>query len=397
MSAHQLQRNIRWYGFFQALREPLFWGPIVIYYIQHVSGMALADVYAMEAVVVLLVVVMQVPTGALADVIGRKKTVLIGSLLLVADGCLFGLASSPLLIWLANVVWAIGFCLTSGADSSLLYDLLAEAGQAHRYKQVQGRTTAYRFVLIAFSSIAAGYLLNLNIRFPIWLSMPGVVAACVFLCLIKEPPRAEVSNGVKESWNLMKLSVLFVANNRRVKWIIAYVVLLGVVGKVWFFTYNPYFELVKLPLQYYGWIFFGLNLVAAIFSFGADWLSRKLSNWFSIVLMLALTGVPIILMSLVVVAPMALLTLLQNGVRGYLKPFSEHFMHDQLDSANRATVMSVLGAVDGLAQFFLLGLFGLLLKGLPLTRGLLVLGLATVVIGLYLLLQYRKIFKPKPR
>lgn len=395
METKQLRRNIRLYGFFQALREPLFWGPIIIYYIQHVSGMSLPDIYVMESIVVLLIVVMQVPAGALADVIGRKKTVLIGSLLMVADACLFGLASGPLLIWLANIVWAVGFSLVSGADTSLLYDILAEAGQTERYKKFQGRATAYSFALIAFSSIASGYLLALNIRYPLWLSLPGILAAYFALCLIKEPRRATSSNGVKQSWNLMKLSVLFVANSRCVKWIIAYVVLLGVVGKVWFFTYNPYFELVNLPVQYYGWIFFGLNAVAAVFSFSADWLSRKLSNWFSIVLMLALTGAPIILMSLIVAAPMALLTLLQNGVRGYLKPFAEHFMHDQLDSANRATVMSVLGAVDSLAQFVFLGLFGLILKSLALTQSLFLLGLATVVIGLYLLVLYQRIFKPK--
>ena len=145
---------------------------------------------------------------------------------------------------------------------------------------------------MALTSLSVGYLAGVHMRLPVLLGIPGILAAVAVVANMVEPPRTK---STAKHWDLMKLSVLFVANNRKVKWIIAYAVLLTVIGKVWFFTYNPYFELVHLPLAMYGWVFFGLNLVAAIFSWGAAWLAKHVPASTSIASMVVLTGVPIVL------------------------------------------------------------------------------------------------------
>lgn len=395
MSEKKIQRNIMLYGFFQALRESLFWGPILIYYMQRVAAMSLSGIYLMESCVVIFVFLLQVPTGALADLIGRRKTILLGSLFLAADCLLFSLANNQMMIWLADGLWAIGYSLASGADSSLLYDSLVQLGKTHEFKKIEGRSISYRFMLIAIASIFSGYLAKVNIRLPVLLGLPGLLVTCAIAYFFVEPTRIANTYNAKNHWQMMKLSVLFVANNQRVKWIIAYVVLLGVAGKVWFFTYNPYFELVGLPLAYYGWLFFGINLVAAVFSFSANWLDKRLPAFLSLSFMVGLTGVPILLMASIVALPMVLLVLLQNVVRGYLKPFMGHFLHDHLDSENRATVASIQAAIDAFAQFIFLGLFGLILKIFPLTGSLMLLGAVTLIFGLYLLIRFPMIFRPK--
>jgi len=395
MNELKVKQNIRLYSFFQALREPLFWGPIIIFFIQHVAGMSLSDIYVMEAVVVLLIFMFEVPTGALADVIGRKKTILVGSLLLTLDTVMFALAAGPAMIWTANIIWAIGFSLVSGADSSFLYDSLAAIGQTERFKKIQGRSRSYCLLLIAFGSIATGYLATVDLRLPVLLGIPGLLIMTLVVLWFKEPPRSNNGYSVKQHWNLMKLSVLFVVNSKRVKWIIAFVVLISVVSKIWFFTYNPYFELVGLRLEYFGWIFFGMNLIAAIFSFGADWISKKVPIFTSLVLMIALNSIPILLMALFASLPMVLLVLFENVVRGYISPFTDHFLHDQLEAENRATVLSIQSAVRGLAHFIFLGLFGLALNVISLLTCLLLLGIATSLVGLYLLMLYKKVFRSR--
>jgi hypothetical protein len=284
--------------------------------------------------------------------------------------------------------------LVSRADSSLLYDTLKAAGQTEKFKRIQGRSIGFRLFLVALASIMVGYLAEVQIRLPLFLCLPFMAANCLITYLFVEPQRSQNHYGLKKHWDLMKLSILFVSNNKKVKWIIGYIVLIGVVSKIWFFTYNPYFELVGLPLKYFGYLFFGMNLIAALFSFFADKISRKLSDFVSLVLMVVLLGGPIVLMAAVVALPSVLLVLVQNIVRGYLKPFTDHFLHDRLNSENRATVMSVKSAVNGLGQFVFLGLFGLMLGMFSLTDSLLMLGVASLVISGYLLVRYQKIFKP---
>ncbi|MEK7518524.1 MAG: MFS transporter [Patescibacteria group bacterium] len=389
MEQKLILRNLKLYAWFQALREPLFWGPVLITYIQQIGRMSLSQIYVMESIVVVAVMLLQIPGGAIADRIGRKRTMVIGMSILVLDSVLFGIGDSPAWMWAANLAWAFGYSLVSGADSALLYDTLVAAGRTDDFKRIEGRTIAYRLLLMALTSLSVGYLAGVHMRLPVLLGIPGILAAVAVVANMVEPPRTK---STAKHWDLMKLSVLFVANNRKVKWIIAYAVLLTVIGKVWFFTYNPYFELVHLPLAMYGWVFFGLNLVAAIFSWGAAWLAKHVPASTSIASMVVLTGVPIVLMALIIAAPMVVLVLMQNVVRGYLKPFMGHFLHDHLDSDNRATVASVQSAVDGFGQVVLLGIFGLVLQVVSLPASLLLLGVFTLVAGGALLVAYPRVF-----
>ncbi|MFA6587479.1 MAG: MFS transporter [Patescibacteria group bacterium] len=400
MDKFQAKRNLILYGIFQALREPLFWGPIIILYLQQMGHMSLSSIYLVESITMLLLIVLQIPTGALADLLGRKNTMIIGSILVVLDNVLFALVDSLAMVLVANLVWAVGFAFVSGADSSFLYDTLAVTGETEKYKKIEGRTTGIRLLLIALTSIFVGYLASVNLRLPVWLGIPGMVMALLVVCLMKEPPRPKHVNGepaYRQHWSLMKLSVLFVANSKKLKWIIAYTVLLGVIGKAWFFTYNPYFEMLKLPLHYYGWIFFAVNVVAAIFSYGSDWLAKKLTEKTNVLGMVMLTGVPIILLSALVYWPMVVLVLTQSMVRGHLRPFMGHFLHDHLDSENRATVVSIQAAVDGFGQFAFFGIFGLALKAISLTTTLFGLGMFSLLLGGYLYVKYLKIFHPKAK
>lgn len=393
MDTKQAQRNVALYYFFQLLREPLFWGPILISYIMAVSRMTLSEIYAMEAICLVGIMLLEVPSGALADLLGRRRTIFIGSALFIADNLVFALADSKLMIWSANLIWVVGFSLVSGADSSLLYDSLKVLGQEDDYKKIEGRSTAYRFLLAAACSVFVGYLTSYSWRLPVGLGVVFIAANCLVTWFFVEPPFA---GGKKYSaaghWQLMKLSVLFVANHRPVKWVIVFSVLVGVVSKIWFFTYNPYFELVGLPLHYYGWLFFGLNLVAAFFCHQADRLYRRLGDFGSIVMMLSAVSLPILAMGLVVSKPLALLVIMQNVARGYYNPFIGHFLHRYLDSANRATVVSIKSAVRGLGEFVMLGAFGLLLKAVSLPVGLEILGGISLAGGVWLIVSYRRIF-----
>ncbi len=387
-------RNIKLFYWFQTLKEPLFWGPILILYIQRIGQMKLPQIYFMESVTILLSIFLEIPSGALADLIGRKKTIALGALIFLTDISFLTMANTTWVIWAANIIWVLGYVLISGADAAFLYDSLKEVGQENSYKKIMGTANAYRLLLIAVSSLAVGFLAEIHLRLPLMLSIPGVIAAWIMTLFFKEPRATEKYNRQKQI-NLMKLSILFVANHRKVKWVIGFSVLIATVSKIWFFTYNPYFELVNLDLKYYGLVFSALNIVAAVFSRYADQIEKKIGVELSIVLMLILIAGPILLMSTLVVTESILLILFQNVVRGYMDPFLGHFLHRYIDSKNRATVISIKSAISGLTHFLALGLFGWLLNIYSLPTCLQVLGVTTLTIGVLLIYSYQRIFKAK--
>ncbi|HLD28510.1 MAG TPA: MFS transporter, partial [Patescibacteria group bacterium] len=376
--------------------EPLFWGPILITFISRVSGMSLSQIYVMESICVVGLFLLEIPSGALADLIGRRKTILIGSCLLFCDIMVFASAINPAMIWIANLIWVCGFSLISGADSALLYDTLKVLGRESEFKKIEGRAISYRLFLLAGCAITVGYLASINIRLPVYLSAGFKLLFVVVIYFFIEPPMTRQGRyNWREHLGLMKISILFVANHKNIKWIISFVVIIGVASKIWFFSYNPYFELVDLPLIYFGWLFCGLNIIAAISSFFSDWIARKIGDLGSIILILAVIGIPILLMGSYVAKIMVLLVLMQNIARGHLTPFIGHFLNQYLDSENRATVISIKSAVVSLGQFVMLGLFGWSLKLYNLPSCLQILGVFTLALSLVLIVSYWRIFGRK--
>ena len=396
MTTQEAEKNVRLYYWFRLLDEPLFWGPILITFISRVSGMSLSQIYVMESICVVGLFLLEIPSGALADLIGRRKTILIGSCLLFCDIMVFASAINPAMIWIANLIWVCGFSLISGADSALLYDTLKVLGRESEFKKIEGRAISYRLFLLAGCAITVGYLASINIRLPVYLSAGFKLLFVVVIYFFIEPPMTRQGRyNWREHLGLMKISILFVANHKNIKWIISFVVIIGVASKIWFFSYNPYFELVDLPLIYFGWLFCGLNIIAAISSFFSDWIARKIGDLGSIILILAVIGIPILLMGSYVAKIMVLLVLMQNIARGHLTPFIGHFLNQYLDSENRATVISIKSAVVSLGQFVMLGLFGWSLKLYNLPSCLQIFGVFTLALSLVLIVSYWRIFGRK--
>ena len=394
MNQKQAERNLKLFYVFEAFREPLFWGAILITYIMKVSGMSLADIFFMESVCVFVMIFMEIPSGALADILGRKKTIIWG--LICELGCLilFALANSPWDIWVANIICFAGVAFVHGADTSLLYDTLKFLGRESRdFKVIKGRAASGLLLICALSNLATGYLAEVNLRLPMYLAIGFFLISLVTSFFFTEPPLGNTEKfELKKHWQLMKLSVFFVANHKKVKWLIAFTVLIGTASKIWFFTYNPYFELVNIPLRYFGWIFFLMGIIAAASSFWANWLSKKIGDLGSIIAIICLIALPILAMGSYVAQAMVLLVLIQNVVRGYLVPFTDHILHDYLDSQNRATVFSIQSSMRGISDAIFLFGFAALLKMVSLPIGLQILGVTTLAIGILLIVKYQHIF-----
>lgn len=395
MDMRLLERNIKLYQIFEACREPIFWGPIVILFLNKAAKMTLPEICFMESVVVAALIFLEIPTGALADLLGRKKTIFVGSLFFVLDAIFFAAATCPLMAWVGNFLWVIGFSLISGADSSMLYDSLKSLGREGEFKKIQGRATSNRFAIMAATSLAGGFLAEVNLRLPVWLGLSTLLINCFITYLFVEPPVAERKNNYcfKEHFNLARMSLIEAWRNPKIRWLILFSAVLAVASKLWFFTYNPYFEMVELPLSMFGAIFCCLNIVAAISARGADRIYKKLGDIGSIVAIIAIVGLPIVAMGFWPIAACAWLVLFQNFARGYLKPFTEHLMHDCLDSKTRSTGLSINSAITSIGQSAGLLFAGLYLAKFSLPSFLIILGAMALISGLTLASRFNRTFK----
>lgn len=177
---------------YQFLLSFQLWWPIWVIYLQDTRNFSLTQIASLESLFWIVVVVSEVPTGAVADRYGRKRSLLLASLFNTLAILVFGLASNYLLVMASYLAWGLGITFQSGADSALLFDSLKMLGREEEFQKVSGRSWA-----VASFGILAGGLLGAPLAAATNLSFPILVSAgLAFLSLpvglsLREPTLAE--------------------------------------------------------------------------------------------------------------------------------------------------------------------------------------------------------------
>ena len=150
-------------------------------------GFSLAAVGVAEGVFHLVSMLFEVPSGMLADILGRKRTLIAAGLVNAAAGVAMAASRGLFGVCAAMALEALSFNLASGTLEALTYDTLAENGQEARYI----RQTSRQYTLYSAAQSAASLMSVFTIR--LGFTAAYLLSACVGLgCaalggLLKEP------------------------------------------------------------------------------------------------------------------------------------------------------------------------------------------------------------------
>jgi MFS family permease len=343
----------------------------------------------MESCVLCLCVILDIPAGALADSIGKKKCLIVGRVLIFLSVCRFTAMTTPLDAWIGNILWAIGYSLQSGTDTSLLYNTLKEHSREKEYVRIEGRAVGALLFFLAFGSLGAGVLADIDMRLPLLVGLPFTAIPLITAFFFKEPVQTK-RYSVQTQFSTLQQGCLFVFRSTELWWMIGFAAIITGVSKVWFFSYNPYFKTVGLPLAHYGVIFFCLNIIAWLSSKYAYKTEERLGERGCIIGILICTSIPIIVMGCVPIQECAYLVLIQSIARGFMRPFIGSYMHRHARDDVRTTIVSVQSSLVNGASILGLALFGLCTGTLTLLSSLIILGVVSLSLGIGSYIVYEK-------
>ncbi|MCI8538662.1 MAG: MFS transporter [Oscillospiraceae bacterium] len=154
-------------------------------------GFSLAEIGLAEGFFHLVSLCCEVPSGLLADVLGRRKT-LLASQTAFGLSALMMLASQSLLgVCLALGLDALGFNLSSGTREALTYDSLVQHGLEERYLRLSSvQTICYRLGAAA-AMLCAGWALSAGHRICYSVDVAGAVVCFLLAWGLAEPEVTE--------------------------------------------------------------------------------------------------------------------------------------------------------------------------------------------------------------
>lgn len=102
--------------------------------------------------------ILEVPTGAIADVLGRRRSMVLSFCAYIAAFIIFGLFSHLALLFLAMLMFSIGEAFRTGTHKALIFEWLAAEGRAGEKVKVYGLTRSWSKLGSALSALIAAAL-----------------------------------------------------------------------------------------------------------------------------------------------------------------------------------------------------------------------------------------------
>ena len=189
LTQRSCQANIAKFFAFRFIWEFQLFLPIWVIFVQQKHGFSLTQVTLLNVAFWLTMAAGEIPTGAVADAFGRKRSLLIAVMLAAASVSFFVLAPTYPLLMLANTLWALAMTFDSGAALALLYDSLRALGREGEYPRLRGRLAVVVHLAAALSSVLGGLLGAFDLALPFLGYAALLVASLSLVSLLQEPPQ----------------------------------------------------------------------------------------------------------------------------------------------------------------------------------------------------------------
>jgi len=187
-SSTRVSRNFWKIFALKFLGEFLPIAPVLILFYS-ANGLNSTQIFTIQAAFHLAVLLLEVPSGYLADVVGRRKTLVIGAIFFPLGLALYAAGRSFAAFVFAEVILAISVSMRSGCDSAMLFDSLRRLGRQGEYKRFEGICALVARSGTAVSSLAGGLLAMVFLRLPFLVNVGSALFMPAVALALAEPER----------------------------------------------------------------------------------------------------------------------------------------------------------------------------------------------------------------
>jgi MFS family permease len=304
-------------------------------------GMTIEMVVYTEIIFAITVVLLEIPTGIMADMWGRKRMIMLSAIL---ECMMFLILIFATEFWhFAAAIFLAGIArsASSGSENALLYDSLLEHGQEQDFEKYLGRLNVCDFTAIMIGALCGSLLAN-SYRFEVnyWISFFSMVGSvCVSFSLVEPPIKSKlnVSIGFKE---YVKTSILFFKNHPGI-WIV--VLSSMVTGAVINFIdefWQLYLNRLEIPVIYFGLFSAFIMLVRLPGSMIVLSIKNRFKYRTIILSVLAIFALGFLYVSFMKNVTGLVAIFLICLASGIMEPITTGYLHHRIQSSMRATIDS---------------------------------------------------------
>lgn len=385
-----LADNARWFVWFRVLFNCRFYYPIfTILFLD--LGLTISEFAGLNVLWAATIVLAEVPSGALADQLGRRRLVVWASWLMVAE--MLTLYLMPVgnhdwvlgLFVLNRVLSGLAEAAASGADEALAYDSFPEGERAVQWPKVMAKLSRWSAVGFMISSISGSMLYDHELvssalaglglgevprewtmKVPLGLNLVAALACVMVVRRMVEPAAGGKPAGtdcggeIRQTLARIWATGGWIWRSQAALWLMVIGVVFDSIIRLFLTVASNFYRLVQIEERWYGMIGVVMALLGLVTAGMMERLASRYSarfnfSWLAVAVLLGLLGAAAAVPGW---AGVALVLPLMMGIR-FLHFFLSHYMNAVIDSERRATALSFRGLTMNLAYGGMTLLFAL--------------------------------------
>ena len=312
--------------------------PVIVLFYQE-NGLTLEDVFLLQGIYSIAVVLLEIPSGYFADVWGRKSTIIAGSILGVIGFVIYVLTSGFWGFLIADLILGIGQSFISGSDSALLYDSLLIKKKEKEYIKIEGRIISIGNFAESAAAVAGGFLAEISLRMPFIIQI-GIAALAVPAAITLIEPK------LFKKHKASLTQILFIVKNtlfkdKLLQSNILYSSIIGTATLTFAWFVQPYLKMIDYSVAKIGIIWALLNLTVALSTLFAYRIENCLGKTKTIIAIVFIISSGYFATGLAgPITAVVFMFILYLG-RGIATPVLKDYINRLTSSHIRATVLSV--------------------------------------------------------
>ena len=362
--------------------------PIIILFFQD-NGLSLQRIMILQACYSLSVGLMEIPSGYAADILGRRKTLILGCVLAFVG---FGLFSVSYNFWwflVAEILLGLGNSFISGADSALMYDSLLEVKEEDRFLKYEGRSISIGNFSEAAAGILGGFLAAMSFRYPAYAQVIVTFIAIPIAISLVEPKVHKAR--LKSSWkSIFKVVHFSLIEHKTLRTHIIYSSVIGVSTLMMAWLAQPFLKDIGVNMKNYGLVWATLNIIVGIFAFRAHHIEKRFTELTSLYIIGIITVSAYFFIGTHMTYLSLLVLFLFYANRGYATPLLRNYINRYTESNVRATVMSVRSFIIRISFAIIAPFIGWIADNHSLNTAFYTMGIIGSVVACYCLIWFSK-------
>lgn len=337
-----------------------FFVPVMTPYLQN-KGLSLAQIAGMQTMLMVSMLVMEIPTGVLADRLGHRRSYQVSLAMAALGEVITLLANSYPEFMLGQIVAGTGFAFASGSVDALVYESLPEGDRGLRMQRAKGQIgAAIQLAALIAYSIGGWITRELTMermRFTLKLDVIFVSFSALLALILREPIREIVAERMR-SLDLLATGWRNLKSNKALQRLMLISIVTNAFVAHLLIFYQDYFIRSNVPAI---WLGMGLALGSGV-AFFTQLHAWRLTVWLGErKALLVATGVPGVLYLLMAVthhpAIAVVLFVAQWGAVQVAMPLFSGMYNEHIKEGARATSLSL---INGLVTVYI-GIGGVLL------------------------------------